>query len=122
MILGISKIWKKTGPVDLLIITKCLKKYKKLWNHPGKNTIYVNTGLKKSQKKIGNACPRYHMFSICSFFLGGKFEYIFSKYFRGDEEREIINVPYKNICKRLDMNFISIKNMKRIFGNFSIFW
>ena len=37
MILGTSKIWSKSGPGDLLIITKMLQKIQeKLWNHPGK--------------------------------------------------------------------------------------
>ena len=36
MILGTSKIWSKSGPVDLLIITKMLQRIQEqLWNHPG---------------------------------------------------------------------------------------
>ena len=36
MILGTSKIWSKSGPADLLTITKMAQNIQeKLWNHPG---------------------------------------------------------------------------------------
>ena len=34
MISGTSKIWSKSRPVDLLIITRILQTTKKIWNHP----------------------------------------------------------------------------------------
>ena len=42
VIWGTSKIWSKSGPVDLLSITKMLQKIREqLWEHPGNIYIYM---------------------------------------------------------------------------------
>ena len=60
MVSGTSQIWSKSGPVDLLIITKMLqKKQEKLWKDPEPNIIYVNLGLKKENPRT--VCHRYYI-------------------------------------------------------------
>ena len=62
MILGTSKIWSKSGPVDLLIITNMLQKIQENMGNSWKHIIFVNMGLKK-YLRFENVCPRYHVFS-----------------------------------------------------------
>ena len=67
-------------------------------------------------------CHRYHVFCSCSI-CSWKLEYIVLLHCCGDEDREMI-ISINKINKSLDMNFISIKNMKCFFCNLhkNIFW
>ena len=57
MILGTSKIWSKSGPGDLLIITKMLQKIQeKLWNHPGK-ILFMSIWDSQNSKKFSILDP-----------------------------------------------------------------
>ena len=47
MISGTSKIWSKSGPVDLLIITKMLQKIQENYGIILENIMFVNLGLTK---------------------------------------------------------------------------
>ena len=50
MISGTSKIWSKSGPVDLLIITKMLKTIQEIMESSWENiSFFVNMGLKNSK-------------------------------------------------------------------------
>ena len=61
MISGTSKIWSKSGPVDLLIITKNASKNTRSYGNILENIIFVNMGLKKIENfRKTNVCPRYH--------------------------------------------------------------
>ena len=61
---GTSKIWLKSGPGDLLIITKMLHKIQENMESSWENIIYVNLGLKQIEHFRENVCPKYHMFSF----------------------------------------------------------
>ena len=80
MIPGTSKIWSKSGPGALLIITKMLQRNTRtIMKSSWKNIIFVNLGLTKLRKCPKSVCPRYQVFSMCVFrflFLV-IFEYIF---------------------------------------------
>ena len=47
MISGTSKNWSKSGPVDLLTVTKMLQILQENMEHAGENIIVVRMGLKK---------------------------------------------------------------------------
>ena len=74
MISGTSKTWSKSGPVDLLTITKMLSKIQDNYGHILENIIFVNLGLKKL-KTFENICPMYHVF-LLRFRVSHFFEYL----------------------------------------------
>ena len=64
MISGTSKIWSKSGPGDLLIITKMLQKIQeKLWNHLGKYYC-CQSGTSKIRQFSESVCPGYQIFFV----------------------------------------------------------
>ena len=80
------KPWK---PVFIIVYTKCLKKYKKIWKHLWKILFFISQLFEN---------PQFWHFSK-------------RRAPTNDED------PHKQISKILDMYFISIKNMKWKFGN-----
>ena len=66
MISGTSKILSKSGPGDLLIITKMLQKIQeKLWNHPGNILSMSILDLKKFENFSIPDPPDTYFFWIC---------------------------------------------------------
>ena len=118
MLWGTSKIWSKSGPADLPIITNMfqriqencgiiLKTYVHIWE-------YGNIIFSKSMKGM----PTFFWFvveNICfeiefwKTFRYLQFRVYFQKTFFWYEDRKWY-IFHKNISKCLDMNFISIKN------------
>ena len=68
MIPGTSEVLSKSGPVDLLTITKILQKYKKKYGIILGKIIYVNLGLTKFRKFL-NSGPTKHLFVLKAFWL-----------------------------------------------------
>ena len=72
MILGTSKIWSKSGPVDLLTITKLAQKIQENMEPYWKHIIFANLVLKKIKKIRKVVCPRFHVlkneYIICIIF------------------------------------------------------
>ena len=107
MISGTSKIWTKSGPVDLVIITKMLQNIQENMESSWKHIIFTNLGRKKSKKIRTNACHVYKFFVLCVF-LNIFWVYILYIIFYEDEERKWL-ISINKINKSLDMNFISIR-------------
>ena len=65
MISGTSKNWSKSGPVDLLTITKMAQRIQEtLWEHPAK-ILFMSILDSKNQNLSKNVCPRYNISLIC---------------------------------------------------------
>ena len=128
MILGTSKNWSKSGPGDLLIITKMLQKIQeKLWNHPGK-ILYLSIWVIKKSKIfeicmswVPDFCFDYFRFLFLHFvsFLLSTFLVFFCIYILKIilQRWGIENDTFFIIKQRpnLDLNFISIKKHETIF-------
>ena len=109
MIFGTSICLSKSGPVDLLTITKMLQRIQEKYGDILEHIIFVNLGLMFLKMFEQNVCPRYHDFVLLSSRVSHLFEYlifilIFTKMrIENDEDR------MNKIHKSLDMNFKSIK-------------
>ena len=69
MILGTSKVLSKSGPVDLLTITKMLKKMQeKIWNHPGKYYL-CKSWTHEISKKMMSHIDKSNIFQDDSIFF-----------------------------------------------------
>ena len=123
MMSGTSKIWSKSGPVSLRIITKMLQQIQENYGFVlGKYDLCQYGIQKKRFFKKKNVCPRYHMFRFCFLFLCGILNiyiYIYVlKYFCGDEDREMINFPLIKFTKAwMRVSYLS-RNMNRKFDIF----
>ena len=72
MISGTSKIWSKSGPGELRIITKMAQEIQeKIWNHPGKILSMSIWDSKQFGSFQENVCPMYNIFFdlLFSFFV-----------------------------------------------------
>ena len=70
MISETSKIWSKSGPVDLLIITKMLQTIQEqVWEHPGKCYLCQSVTQQKNEHFRTNVCPWFHVFRLFCFSL-----------------------------------------------------
>ena len=101
----------KSGPGDLLSITKNASKNQENVGTSWGNIIFVDMGTKKH-----DVFHLLHMYRLL-IFVGGELSisvlyYIFWRWGSGNDE-DLFN----NIYKSLDITFISIKNMKCTFDN-----
>ena len=81
MISRTSNIWSKSGPADLLIITKMAQTIQEKMESSWKNIMYVNLGLIFEKLYVLGTSR----FIICPVLLWN-FQYIFFKYVCGDED------------------------------------
>ena len=102
MMSGTSKIWSKSGPGHLLTITKMLQKIQGNMESSWTNIVYVNMGLKKSKlfkKMYVLGTILFACFSFGSSAVWWKFDYIFWKYFCGDEDQNVISFAFIKCTK-----------------------
>ena len=117
MILGTSKFLSKSGPVDLLIITKNVStNTRNMMGSSWKDNIHVNRGLNKSKKTSMSYIPCCSLLFVVFVVQN---EYIFSKYVYEDEERKMRNRPWFKSSKAWIWISYLLKNMKYRFGKSS---
>ena len=123
MILGTSICLSKSGPGDLPIIFKMLHKIQEKYGIILEKYYLCQSGTQNNyfvfQRNCMSWVPSFSVFPdfvglfVCLWNVGTFFEKIVEM--RIENEK----LSIKNICKSLDMNFISIKSMKYKFGKSS---
>ena len=114
---GTSKIWSKSAPIDLLTITKMLQTIQGNygpWNHPGK-ILLLSIWDSRHFKMFEKVCPRYHVFRslFFAFFVEMRVHILKIVLWRWGTEDDKLSID--KMYKSLEMNFISINNMKWFF-------
>ena len=119
MIWGTSVFCNNLDPETSWFLPTCFKRYKKIWNHHGKIlllSIWDSRNFEKSKMYVLGTIGFF-----CLFVFLWKLEYIFSKYFCGNEDRQMINFPGVKCTKAwIWISYLS-KNTKSKCGSFFYF-
>ena len=115
MILGTSKIWLKSGPVDLPIITNIFQKIQEKYGIIFKKYYFSYLRIRKLHfsiflKGIPTMCrTKYVLAVLQNYFLKQYFDYIFLKILFVERRIDKWLFSINKIEKSLDVSFISIK-------------
>ena len=106
-LLELRKFCQNLDPGTSYLLPKCFQNTRNIWNHPGQILFMSIWDSKQLENFRENVCLMYHTLFIFQFFLNKWIHSLKIMLWRWGSKNDKLSI--KNICKSLNMNFISIK-------------